>query len=208
MQYLWDLFWCYLDSPYTKESMYTNLIHLIQNMACIRDKVVSMNEANDPGELVSRDRCSAYLVHELGMPDSIFLLPDTMEYPIIDRTSVRLAMDMVSRIPADQVEQYVKNLNQKYKELGCNFSISVDHPFARYADENIIEHMSHMLLEDNTAVDDEGTSTGRPERVTQPWYKRLDHNKGLDINVLDNHELGPNQKKVADPEYTVHTSIL
>lgn len=208
MQYLWDLFWCYLDSPYTKESMYTNLIHLIQNMACIRDKVVSMNEANYPGELISRDRCSAYLVHELGMPDSIFLLPDTMEYPIIDKTSVRLAMDMISRIPVDQVEQYVKNLNRKYKEFGCNFSISVDHPFARYADENIIEHMSHMLLEDNTVVDDEGTSTGRPERVTQPWYKRLDHNKGLDINVLDNHELGPNQKKVADPEYTVHTSIL
>lgn len=208
MQYLWDLFWCYLDSPYMKESMYTNLIHLIRNMACIKDKVITMNEANDPGELVSRDKCSAYLVHELGMSDHMFLLPDTMEYPIIDKMSVRLAMDMVNQIPEDQRNVYVKRLNQKYKELGCNFSISVDHPFARYADENVVEHMTHMLLENNTAVDDEGTSTGRPERVTQPWYKRFDHNKGLDINVLDNHELGPNQKKVADPEYTVHTSIL
>ena len=208
MQYLWDLFWSFIDNPNDETVITSNRIAMLQSMACASDIVTNINEANNAGELITKEKCSAYLVHELGMPDSIFLLPATMEYPIIDKTSIRLAMDMINRIPEENRHEYSINLNRMYKEYGCTFSISVDHPYANYADKYIIEHMSSVLLEGKTAVDDEGTSVGRSERVTQPWYKRLDHNRGLDINVLDNHELGPNTKEVSDPEYTVHTSIL
>jgi len=209
MQYLWDLFWSCTDNPADETVMSVNIISMVHNMASVREMVINMNEANDSGEIISKEQCSAYLVKDLGLPEDLFLLPDTLEYPIIDKTSVRLAMDMITKISDDDKPTYIRNLNRKYKELGCTFSISVDHPYAQYADDNIVAYMSHLLLEGDTAVADDGTSTNREKpSVTNPWYKRLDVVRGIDSNVLDNDELGPNTKKQQEPDYTPHDSIL
>lgn len=208
MQYLWDLFWCFTDSPYSEDDISVNIITILYHMASVRDKVINMNEANVPGELVTKSQCSAYLVHDLGLPTSMFLLPTTMEYPIINKASVRMAMDMIRQIPDDLKDEYTTNLNRMYKELGCTFSISVDHPYAPYADKNIIDHMTMTLLEGDTAVADDGTSVGKSDRVTQPWYKRLDYVHGIDHSVLDDAELGPNTKKQQVPEITPYESFL
>lgn len=209
MQYLWDLFWSCTDNPADESVISTNIISMLHSMASVRNMVINMNEANISGEIISKEQCSMYLVKDLGMPDDVFLLPDTLEYPIIDQTSVRLAMDLVLRIPESDRETYVKNLNRKYKELGCAFAISVDHPYAPYADKNIVDHMAHLLLEGDTAVADDGTSVAseKPD-VTNPWYKRLDYVQGISHSVLDNKELGPNTKKQQEPDYTPHDSIL
>lgn len=203
MQYLFDLFWTFTDNPYTDEARLANTIWMFREMVCTYDRVDRINEANTPGELITKEKCSGYLVHDLGMPDDIFLLPGSYEYPIIDRSSVLLAMDNIRSIPEDLRKEYSIHLNRRYAELGCTFSISVDHPYAPYADQNIVSKMTRMLLEAETEVDDEGTSTEGVEhdRTTQPWYKRFNTNDRLRQNILDNKELGPNTKKMPEPDY-------
>ncbi|MCM1230130.1 MAG: hypothetical protein NC489_08355 [Ruminococcus flavefaciens] len=208
-QYLLDLFWLFTDNPADQSVDTVNIIAMLHNMACVRDQVINMNEANVPDDLITKDQCSGYLVHDLGLGDDIYLLPTTMQFPIIDKNSVRLAMDMIQQIPDDQRDEYVTNLNRKYKEYGCNFSISVDHPYAKYADKNIIIHMTHMLLEGDTAVDDEGTSTGLTDKMEQPFYKRIDYMKGnLHKNLAQVRELDPNEKPKAEPNHEWQTGSL
>lgn len=208
-QYLWDLFWSFLDSPNSESAITVNIISMLHNMACVRDQVININEGNESGELITKEKCSAYLIHDLGMTDDLYLLQTTLQYPIIDKTSIRLAMDLIEQIPPDDKEEYVKNLNRKYKEFGCNFSISIDHPYAKYADKEIIANMSHMLMEGETAVDDMGTSTGPTDKVEQPFYKRVDYVKGkLGQNLATIKDLGPNTKPKAEPDYEYQTGIV
>lgn len=202
IQAMHDLFWNFTDNPMSENDAAVNLIAMCHNMACGSELVAAMTEGT---EMLSKQDCTAYLIKELGLDDDLFLIPSCMEYPIINKQSVKLAMDMINRVEKeypDQVQEYVKNLNRKYKELGCTFSISVDHPYAKYADKNIVMHMVHLLMEGDTAVADDGTSTNRPDRVTtEPWYKRLDYTGTVARNLLDNKELGPNDKKYPSPDY-------
>lgn len=163
---------------------------------------------NEGAELISKEACAGYMVHELGFEDDLFLLPDTLEYPIFSKGSVRLAMDMITRVPKENIATYTKNLNRKYKELGCTFSISVDHPYAKYADQNIIDHMNRVLIEGDTVVSDQGTSTGSEPMDTEPWYKRLDVNGNVPQNLMDNRELGPNDKKYPNPDFSRYSSVF
>lgn len=172
------------------------------------EKYKGFKHLSEATELISKVDCAGYMVHELGFEDDLFLLPDTLEYPIFNASSVRLAMDMITRIPASDVKQYSENLNRKYKELGCTFSISVDHPYAKYADQNIIDHMNRVLVEGDTAVSDQGTSTTSLSMDTEPWYKRLDVNGNVGQNLLDNKDLGPNDKKYPNPDFTRHQSVF
>lgn len=198
-QYLWDLFWSFTDHPDDSTCITANVISMLRNMACVRDQVINMNEANNPGELITRDQCSGYLVHDLGMGDDLYLVPSLMQYPIIDKDSIRLAMDIIDRVPPEQRAEFTTNLNRKYKEFGCNFTISVDHPYAKYADKTIIANMTHMLLEGDTAVDDEGTSTGYTDRIERPFYKRSFYVQGkLSDDLAKIQELGPHVQSTAE----------
>lgn len=210
IQYLWDLYWCFADNPLSTDDVTVNVIAILDRMASVQKQVIRMNEGAAPDDLVAKEQCNGYLVNDLGLDDHFYLLPATLEYPIIDRSSVRLAMDMIESIPDEQKKEYAENLNRKYKELGCTFSIGVDHPYAKYADKNIVDHMTHMLLEGDTAVADDGTSAppSKSNDVTNPWYKRLDYVQGIDHSVLDNSELGPNTKKMQEPDYTPYESFL
>ena len=106
-----------------------------------------------------------------------------------------MAMDMIREVDETDRAKYARVLNKKYKEFGCTFSISIDHPYAEYADQNIIDHMTRVLSEDDTVVDDQGTSDAGPSPDQAPWYVRSDVNGNVGQNLLQNKELGPNDKK-------------
>ena len=153
------------------------------------------NEAG--GDLLNKDKCNAYIINQLDpeVVDNIYLLPDKMEYPILNQDSIRMAMDMIREVDETDRAKYARILNKKYKEFGCTFSISIDHPYAEYADQNIIDHMTRVLSEGDTVVDDQGTSDAGPSPDQAPWYVRSDVNGNVGQNLLQNKELGPNDKK-------------
>lgn len=204
-QRLHDLFWDCCDNPLDPDIAASNVIAFVKAIPAAKNLVSNMNEAT---ELISKEDCIGYMVHELGMEDDMFLLPATMEYPIINPGSVRLAMDMIVQVDAKDRNEYAKNLNRKYKELGCDFAISVDHPYAKYADQNIIDHMNRILMEGKTTVSDQGTSTSDSPMDTEPWYKRLDVNGNVPRNLLNNKEFGPNDKKYPNPDYSRYSSVF
>ena len=195
-QRLYDLCWSFMSNPENDSAIASNIVNFAAAM--VSQKLnVNLNEDNN-SELLDKNKCNEYLINQLGLDalDKVYLLPSKSEYPIFDQDSIRMAMDMIKEIkdPTDRKE-YVKNLNHKYKEFGCTFSISVDHPYAQYADQNIIDHMTRILSEGDTVVDDQGTSDAGPSSDEAPWYVRSDVNGNVGQNLLQNKELGPNDKK-------------
>ena len=208
-QYLYDLIWPISLNPYDSNDVATCIIDFTSRMASTPEGSMTLSEG---GEMLSREQVTSYLVNDLGIPDDCFLIQSKSMYPVLDRTSVMVAMNNIGYVDEDDIKEYTTNLNRKYRELGCRFSISVDHPYAKYADKNIIDNMTHVLLEGDNGVDDQGTSSSAPldsERSTyKPWYTRSDISHGMEINMLDNREMGPNLKKQQVPEFTPHESIL
>lgn len=195
-QYLHDLLWNYLDDPYSEEIKGYMMCNFISSMASVRNNS-DERSIRDPNLYTKADMTS-YLVRALNMDDSIWLLPDQLEYPVLDRYSVRFAMDMIQRVcteSEDHVSEYVSNLNRKYHELGCTFQISPDHPYAKYAEKSMV-HLTSVLSEGETAVEDHGTSvSGNPNDTDVPWYKRYDVSGYLYRDGLENKERGPNDTK-------------
>ena len=196
-QQLWELCWNPTENPEDESAIIRNMIGFASSMVSHKFKINLNEKINESGgELLDKNKCNEYVLSQLGIDSSdVYLLPDTMQYPILNQTSIRMAMDMIRDIKdPDEKKTYIENLNRKYKEFGCTFSISVDHPYAEYADQNIIDHMTHILSEGDTVVSDQGTSdAGDPDNA--PWYVRSDVNGNVGQNLLQNKELGPNDKK-------------
>lgn len=193
-QYLYDLCWNPTENPMDEAIVTRNIINFASTMVSQKMKV-DLNEAG--GDLLNKDKCNAYIINQLDpeVVDNIYLLPDKMEYPILNQDSIRMAMDMIREVDETDRAKYARILNKKYKEFGCTFSISIDHPYAEYADQNIIDHMTRVLSEGDTIVDDQGTSDAGPSPDQAPWYVRSDVNGNVCQNLLQNKELGPNDKK-------------
>lgn len=193
-QYLYDLCWNPTDNPMDEAVITRNIINFASTMVSQKMNT-DLNEAG--GDLLNKDKCNYYVINQLDpeVIDNIYLLPDKMEYPILNQDSIRMAMDMIKEVDESDRAKYARMLNKKYKEFGCTFSISVDHPYAEYADQNIIDHMTRVLSEGDTVVDDQGTSDAGPSPDQAPWYVRSDVNGNVGQNLLQNKELGPNDKK-------------
>lgn len=193
-QYLYDLCWNPTENPMDEAIVTRNIINFASTMVSQKMKV-DLNEAG--GDLLNKDKCNSYIINQLDpeVVDNIYLLPDKMEYPILNQDSIRMAMDMIREVDETDRAKYARALNKKYTEFGCTFSISIDHPYAEYADQNIIDHMTRVLSEGDTVVDDQGTSDAGPSPDQAPWYVRSDVNGNVGQNLLQNKELGPNDKK-------------
>ena len=193
-QYLYDLCWNPTENPMDEAVVTRNIINFASTMVSQKMKI-DLNEAG--GDLLNKDKCNAYIINQLDpeVVDNIYLLPDKMEYPILNQDSIRMAMDMIREVDETDRAKYARVLNKKYKEFGCTFGISIDHPYAEYADQNIIDHMTRVLSEGDTVVDDQGTSDAGPSPDQAPWYVRSDVNGNVGQNLLQNKELGPNDKK-------------
>ena len=182
-QYLHDLMWDPIDDPKNAGAVSANIISFIRQMN--NDLLDNINESG----LLTRDSMSAYLSHELGLEDDNFLLPSSLEYPVIDKDSVKFAMDNIQRIPNDQIQEYVVNLNRKYVELNCDFSINVDHPYAKYASDAIVDHMNRTISESDTVVKDDAPNDDNVDDDGSPWYKTVNY------NFYASSELGPSDSK-------------
>lgn len=204
-QYLYDLMWDPHDNPFSHTDISANILAMVNKMVSGRNMIDTMNEST---ELISKEQCAGYMVHELGLDDDIFLLPGTLEYPIIDKTSVKMAVDNICRVPHEQIKEYTTNLNRKYRELGCTFTIPVDHPYAKYAVGFI--DLNRILTEAETAVQDDGTSASPTDRATQgqPWYRRVDITGTLSRDLLKDDETGATDKRTKSPDYTRDESLF
>lgn len=208
-QYLWDLFWNYNENPDDPEIKSMNIIAFVSQMrsVIIKGKLAAVNE----DQIVGRQELRSYLEKELGQGDDIYLLPKTKEFPIIDQLSVHLAMDKVGAVPEDQRRTFSDNLNRRYRELGCTFSITPDHPYARYASKDVVRNMAHVLMEDSSLpIDDQShADEDRINRAAQTYVKRSDYVPGSNWhNILDNREMGPNNLKQQRPDYTAGEALL
>lgn len=207
-QYLFDLFWNGFDNPNDQDVIATNVVNFVGAMVGDRDIGIHMNET----ELLSKEKCTKLLAKDLDS-DTIFLCPKEKKYPVLDGAGVHLAMDRIAYVPKNELKDYVKNLNRRYKELGCDFKISVDHPFAKYMAPEFVDRIDRILSEgEATAVADQGTSFNSPDKypslTEKPWYIRNDYVHGVAHNFLEDKELGPNTKKMQVPNYTQHDSFL
>ena len=208
-QYLWDLYWNYNENPDDPHIKAVNVIALVSQMRAIdaKGKAIHINE----DQILGRQQLREYLAKELGDNTEIYLLPDTKEYPIIDQASVQLAMDKINTVPKDKRRIFAKNLNRRYRELGCDFSISADHPYARYADQKILDRMANVLMEDNSLpIDDQSHALDdKAAREGRPYYRRSDVEPGSNWhNILDNKEMGPNNLKQQRPDYQGGEALL
>ena len=206
-QILFDLYWNCLETP-SEETALENINALIVSMSADYARSGMINEDN---ELFTPKTCTAYLVQELGMTDDMFLVPELYLYPIINKSSIKYAMDAIESVEKDMREEYSKNLNRKYKEFGCTFTISVDHPYAPYADKEIIDRMVRILTEGSTMVDDLGTSSGEtpPEDAGQWWHRNVHMTGTITTNILDNKEIKPNAGKIdTNVDYVREDSII
>lgn len=147
-QYLHDMFWDPLDNPEDSTTCGANIVSFI--MAIHPNSTGSVNES---GELIKKQDILTYMTKELEFDDTIYLLSSKSRYPVLDAATVRLAMDAIRHVDEDDIEEYVTNLNQKYKELNCKFQISADHPYAKYADETM-KCISCVLAESDGNPDD------------------------------------------------------
>lgn len=205
-QYLHDLCWSPIDDPMSIDVVASCAISFAKNMATTEHLVANMNESK---ELFNKENCKAYLIKELGFDDDMFLLPSTLEYPIINKDSIRLAMDNIRNVDTEQIKEYTKNLNRKYREFGCTFKISVDHPYAQYADKAIINNMIRILTEaGGTGYADQGTASSTSTTVEDgPWYQSLNYFSGLTDDFYPDRNLGPNDKK-NNNDVTRHDSLM
>lgn len=148
-QYLHDMFWDPLDNPEDTSICGANIISFV--MAIYPDSTGNVNES---GELIKKQDVLGYMSKELKMDDDIYLLPAMMQYPVIDATTVRIAMDNIRKIDEEDIDEYTKNLNRKYQELNCRFQISADHPYAKYATADM-KCIEHVLMESNGDPNDD-----------------------------------------------------
>lgn len=205
-QILHDLCWYPLDDPDNATDVASCRIAFVNSLASGKEIVRNMNEAN-AGEMVSKEDTVAYLVKELELGDECFLVPSLQLYPIVNAGSVKMAMDQIDRVEPEYLEEYVRNLNKKYKEFGCTFSISIDHPYAKFADKAIIDNMTRVLMEGDSVANDHGVTTGKEE--VEPWYLTKEVRGGeTDHDFYPDRNLGPNVGKDNQKEFTKHYSIL
>ena len=208
LQYLHDLFWNFHDDPYADESKAECICAFASELAGGSSNLTPKHS------VYSKADCTKYLIKELNLPEDIFLLPIVMEYPILDRSSIKFAIDSIQQVEQtypDMVKEYVTNLNRKYKEFGCTYQISGNHPYAKYAIPEMVDKVTNLLSEGDTVVSDtDGASEiGSPNNKTdQPWYKRLDYTGTLYRDGSENKEMGPNTKPMQKPDWTQHYSIL
>ena len=212
-QYLHDLMWSFTDNPYSEDDKARCICAFLSMMASIGGDGGGA-EHSTPDDMILKSDLKNYMIKELHYPSEMFLLPDIMEFPIFNKGSVRLAMDnirMVEKEYPGELKTYCSRLNIFYRLMGCSFTITPDHPYAQYADRYIQRNMIQVLAEGDTAVSDtDGASDigGPGNKVDQPWYKSLDYTGVMYKDGHENKELGPNEKPMQKPDYTMHQSFL
>lgn len=167
-QALHDLYWDPLDNPYSEDDCATALISFLslipkddkfkENQDGADDHMIGSMVEDHTAELISKEDLTAWLASELD-PESLhnyYLLPDKNEYLILDKTSIKYAMDNIVNVEPEDRDEYATNLNRLYHEFKPKISLNIDHPYAKYLntkkfpipDEAVIVHLLEGVMED------------------------------------------------------------
>lgn len=214
MQYLHDLMWSFLDSPYLEEDQLRMILGFASNMTAIGTDDSDSNMKYDNPNLIDITAFRKYVFMSLKYDERLYLIPELMEYPILDRTSIRLAIDQIQTVEKEfspYLEEFCRNVNRAYVQYGCTFKLSIDHPFMKYASKNIQREAIPILSEGETVVSNSDSTVGlnsTDNQTNQPWYKRLDYIGSMYRDGSENKEMGPNTKPQQFPDYTQSDSFL
>ena len=196
-QYLHDLFWDPFDDPRDSGVIAQNIVSVVRQI--VPEVFGNINEHDG---LVTKQSLQKYLADEIS-DKSIFLLPDKKLYPILDRTSLKLAMDSILQVADSDKKEFIKNLNAKMKENGYPYSIPIDHPYAKYAPKEIIIPImmveSMYLYEEYQTDSSTAFQQNEPESKT-PYVHRVEYN-WYDPNLMDLKRLpsDEDQDSVTEP---------
>ena len=196
-QYLHDLFWDPFDDPRDSGVIAQNIVALVR---CIVPEVITpMNEHDG---LITKQALTSYLADEISDPD-FFLLPDTKEYPIIDKSSLKLAMDSIRYVTDDDKKEFIRNLNKKMQEYNYPYKITIDHPYAKYAPKEIIIPVMNFNEEYQTNRST-AFQENEPESKT-PYVHRVEYN-GYDPNLMDLKKLPSDEEQDSVTEPAISES--
>ncbi len=164
-QVLYDLIWDPMDDPNDITICCANVFKFIEtyfdDMTINEDSIIRKND------LIQ------YIFRDSMQSERVFLLPATSQYPILNKSSVKLAMDNIHHISEDDIEEYSNNLNRRYRELGCRFKIPANHPYAPYAisGENSIPIVVSHILYDITDTDTSTSGLKNVNIMKNIYYK-------------------------------------
>lgn len=139
-QKLYDMLWNPLDNPFDGVTCAANAYLFIQS---IDDMMI--NEES----IINRKELERYIIEEMELPDTAYLLPGSFQFPILNKDSVALAMSYINNVDDNDIGEYTENLNKKYMEYGCTFRIPANHPYAKYAITGkyaIPQAISHLII--------------------------------------------------------------
>lgn len=131
-QYLHDLFWDPFDDPDDTSAICQNIIAFCR---LIDPKLIG--SVNETDGMITKQSLEQYIASEI-TDDRIFLLKKKRKYPIINKESIKFAMDNIDSVDKKDVREYVKNLNKFIEQYAYPYAITVDHPYAKYAPKKII----------------------------------------------------------------------
>lgn len=201
IQALHDLWWDPLDDPHNPDAVATAQLSFID---AVNLETYGRIEEATAGEMINKEDLAVWLKDEL---DDValreyYLLPDQNKYLIFGPSSVRYAMDYITRVDAEDRNTYAKNLNRLYHFFGCKgkFKISVDHPYAKYLScgqkidpEDVVVNIIEGVVEDKNYDDVHNAAVPERYRIVDMYYqdgrdtvKDLDpdHKKGkLELNI-------------------------
>lgn len=137
-QYLHDLFWDPFDDPVDSGVIAQNIIALVRNI----DPSLIGN-LNEHDGLVTKEALMSYIADEIDDPN-IYLIPDKKKYPILDKSSLKLAMDSILDVDESDRRKFVVALNKRLRQLNFPYKIPADHPYAKYAPKEMVLHIMMM----------------------------------------------------------------
>lgn len=137
-QYLHDLFWDPFDDPRDSGVIAQNIIALVRNI----DPSLIGN-LNEHDGLVTKEALMSYIADEIDDPN-IYLIPDKKKYPILDKSSLKLAMDSILDVDESDRRKFVVALNKRLRQLNFPYKIPADHPYAKYAPKEMVLHIMMM----------------------------------------------------------------
>lgn len=215
IQALHDLWWDPLDDPHNPDDVATAQLSFIDAVGL--ESYGRIEEAT-AGEMVNKEDLALWLKDELDdeMLSNYFLLPDEHKYLIFGPSSVKYAMDYITKVDAEDRNEYAKNLNRLYHFFGCRgkFKISVDHPYAKYLScgqkiepGDVVVNIIEGAMEDKSYEGVHNAAVPERYRIVDMYYQDgrdtvrdfdPDHKKGkLELNIN-----GSKSKKdeTAEPE--------
>jgi hypothetical protein len=130
------------------------------------------------------------------LPDSMFGLPETRQYPMPDKEHVIKAIQFFRYCPSKKKPELAKNINRRAKELKMKIKVQPSSAFYKYADKSILKE-AYMVQEFHIGQ-------LSPIVPLQPEILKVNflENKGTEAPMMRLKKLWDDEKKSLDEKNT------